>query len=251
MALACPVCKIAHNSSGSSLESAWAVSCHIGGKARAADFKHLSWVIRVAPSLLDLANPSLPDIARRIEAHVQKVIDDPSLDFNLDLRSERVEEPYDLVKWIEESLHAFIRDVLVDEYGLDAERWWRDGVPLDTRRKCAARREEDAKPQEHYAYVDLIDLKDILDKRWQHFEEHFSIAKELFPRKPDLMSSLTELNEIRKRVMHPARRYECDEEDWSALRRMRQALQSIIQSATVHDNSDFDLAAQLRRLLRK
>jgi hypothetical protein len=188
------------------------------------------WVTRVAPSLHESTNPSLPDIANRIDSHVAKVLSDPSYDLTPAVPARTPEEPYHLVKWIEETVHTLIRDVLVSEYGMEEEAWWRQGVSIEIRKTCAARREEDAKPQDIYAYVDLIDLKEILDKRWKLFEPRLQPGRHWFTDKPELMTSLVTLNELRKRIMHPARRYECDEADLALLSRFKDAFQAVVEA---------------------
>jgi hypothetical protein len=228
MAHKCPICDVNHSSGGKPFETSWAVSCHIAGKARSGDFKHMMWVTRVAPSLHESSNPSLPDIANRIDSHVAKVLSDPSYDLTLAAPARTPEEPYHLVKWIEETVHTLIRDVIVSEYGM--EDWWRKGVSVEIRKICAARREDDAKPQDIYAYIDLIDLKEILHKQWKLFHPRLRPGKRWFTDKPELMGSLVDLNELRKRIMHPARRYECDEADLALLSRFKDAFQAVVEA---------------------
>jgi hypothetical protein len=61
-------------------------------------------------------------------------------------------------------LHAAIRQALQEEYGNDESGWWRTGVPLSVRQKLQSRREEDTDAAEPYAYTDLLDPAEILER---------------------------------------------------------------------------------------
>lgn len=225
---ACPVCRETTNSVGIKLASKWAVACHIAGKAISGDFSHARWLRRVFPGVEEVKNPTIPYVARIIEAYVARVISDP----NLDIGSERPSgptTPYDSLRRIEERLHAFIRDVLVVSFGSSNEAWWREGIPLPVRQKCVERREEDIKPQDAYSYVDLIDLKEILDKRWNLSEPRVNPSRAWFKQKTDWMTGLVTLNELRKRIMHPARRYQVVDEDNAVLRQFDEALEALVE----------------------
>lgn len=112
---------------------------------------------------------------------------------------------YEAVAWIDENLHMFVRQQLKKAYGIEDDQWWMQGIPLTIRQKCAQRREEDPRRKEQYNYIDLIDLKEILDKNWRHFEACFNRVKGQIKTKKDLLDNLVRLNEIRKTVMHPVR----------------------------------------------
>lgn len=113
---------------------------------------------------------------------------------------------YETVAWIEETLHMFVRQRLEKAYGAEDEQWWTQGVPLPIRQKCAQRREEDPRRRPPYNYIDLVDLKEVLDKNWRYFEADFDRVKgQVIKTKKDLLDSLVRLNEIRKTVMHPVR----------------------------------------------
>jgi hypothetical protein len=99
-------------------------------------------------------------------------------------------------------MYEGIRRALQEQYGKDESGWWRTGVPLGVRQKLQSRREEDIDPGEPYAYTDLLDLAEILDKNWT------TIAQTVISdssQKKNTLAELRRLNQIRRKVMHPVR----------------------------------------------
>lgn len=127
---------------------------------------------------------------------------------------------YENLRSIEVALHQGIRNALETHFGAGEMGWWREGVPLEIRQKLHARREEDPEPSDPYAYSDLIDLKQIMDKRWK------IVCIILPPKarsdKQSLLSSLTRLNRIRNKVMHPVRSDTPSEDDFQFVREIKQ-----------------------------
>jgi hypothetical protein len=129
---------------------------------------------------------------------------------------------YEELRDIETSLHGRIRDVLVERHGPEESGWWRRGVPINVRKKCVERREEDLQPiSDPYCYTDLLDLRAILDSNWTELN---SVVGTYGSDKPKLLRDLVRLNEIRRTVMHPIRGGVPVEDDFSFLRSMREAL---------------------------
>ena len=109
---------------------------------------------------------------------------------------------YEGIRRVEIKLHTGIRRALQEQYGKDESGWWRTGVPLGVRQKLQSRREEDIDPGEPYAYTDLLDLAEILDKNWK------AIAQTVIcdsSQKKNTLAELRRLNQIRRKVMHPVR----------------------------------------------
>lgn len=129
-------------------------------------------------------------------------------------------ELYSLVAGAEERLHLFLCQKLKQDFGQAEQEWWAKGVPLEIRKKCADRREEDPRRRPFHHYTDLIDLKDILDKNWRLFEADYERVRERVESKKEFLSDLVRLNEIRKSVMHPVRG-SLGEEEQEFARRMR------------------------------
>jgi len=122
---------------------------------------------------------------------------------------------YELVRMVEVRLHTFIKQAFVAEFG--EEQWWRGGVPDNIRAECAALLEKDPEPaEEPYRYTHLINLREILDKRWPVLSKY--MPKNLLNQKKDLMERLLRLNRIRNAVMHPVRNTVISEDDFEFVR---------------------------------
>jgi hypothetical protein len=122
---------------------------------------------------------------------------------------------YELVRSVEVRLHDFIKQAFIAEFG--EEQWWRGGVPDNIRAECAALLEKDPEPAEElYRYTHLINLREILDKRWSVLGKY--LPKSLLNQKKDLLDRLLRLNRIRNAVMHPVRNTVIAEDDFEFVR---------------------------------
>ena len=131
---------------------------------------------------------------------------------------------YEYIRTIEVRLHQLIRKCLENEFGLDDNGWWRQGVPQNIRGRCGERREmEDYDLTEHaYCYTDLIDLKEIINKNWNIFSNRF--PRDSTKNKKQLMQDFERLNLIRRMVMHPVRGNIPSEDDFAFLRVIKSRL---------------------------
>jgi len=109
---------------------------------------------------------------------------------------------FDLVDRIERSLVEFAVNGLKSAF----EDWWTNGIPLPIRNKCAQRREEEGNKIPKVAYLDLLDVREILEKNWRLFEKKLAAVGWGGGKKSPL-SWFDELNDIRRSVMHPVRRH--------------------------------------------
>ena len=129
---------------------------------------------------------------------------------------------YEDLRCVEVTLHEQIRKALESQFGSGDAGWWRKGLPEQIRARLADRRERDDDPDHPYAYTDLLDLWEILDRNWG------KVAKEVVPHSlPDkarLERDFRRLNKIRNRVMHPVRSRSPSESDFEAIREIRQRL---------------------------
>jgi hypothetical protein len=122
---------------------------------------------------------------------------------------------YELVRSVEVRLHNFIKQAFIAEFG--EEQWWRGGVPDNIRAECAALLEKDPEPSEEpYRYTHLINLREILDKRWPVLGKY--LPKSLLNQKKDVLERLLRLNRIRNAVMHPVRNTVISEDDFEFVR---------------------------------
>ena len=135
----------------------------------------------------------------------------------LRLRDARVDlgDTYELIRDLELSLHKFIREAMIREYG--EENWWREGVPLHVREDCALINERDPEPaQDLFCYTTIMHLFMVLDKQWAKLSEYLPVK--LRSEKQEFLARLKRLNGIRNKVMHPVKGYVITEEDFDFLR---------------------------------
>lgn len=133
---------------------------------------------------------------------------------------------YEDIRDIELTLHDFIRKALEEHYGEDEKEWWAKGIPMKVRKDCHLRREEDVDRQEPWGYTELIDLKDIIDKKWSILSQSFSA--DFRSDKPALLHYLTTLNGIRNKVMHPVRGPVPTEDEFQFVRDLKRLLKKTI-----------------------
>lgn len=134
---------------------------------------------------------------------------------------------YELVRALEVRLHAFVKQAFIAEYG--EEQWWRSGVPDNIRAECAALLEKDPEPaEEPYCYTHMINMREILDKRWPVLSKY--MPADLLNKKRDVLERLLRLNRIRNSVMHPVRNSALGEEEFEFVR----TLDAELQELTVH-----------------
>lgn len=213
----CPVCNINTNAQGNPFFDSRSVALHIAGKILSYDYKsqHKKWLTnRMGGNVISYAKYTINTLADKIRPHVledyesrRKAEEEKMKHF---LKQQRaIEEPgvlaYKYATYFEKRLHSFIRQILEEEFGETENEWWAKGVPLQVRTECVKRRESDPLREESYNYIDLIDLKSIVDKNWRVFEPQFKLPRDLVHTKRELLETIDHLNEIRKRIMHPTR----------------------------------------------
>jgi hypothetical protein len=113
------------------------------------------------------------------------------------------EHAFHLVDRIERSLVEFtvrrLESALAD--------WWTDGVPVSVRKKCSERQEDEGNKLPRGAYLDIVDVKTILEvpRNWKIFEKDLRMVG--WTDKKAALSWIPEFNDIRRNVMHPTRRH--------------------------------------------
>jgi hypothetical protein len=121
-------------------------------------------------------------------------------------------------------VHDLVVNTLKREYGDGEEGYWRRGVPVLIRQKCQGRREEDDQPCDvPFKYTDLMDLSEIIGKKWSIFQH--ILPKEYASDKNALKTDLRQLNRIRNTVMHPVKRRYWSDSDFQFASKMRAAFQ--------------------------
>lgn len=79
---------------------------------------------------------------------------------------------------------------------------WVTGVPLPIRQEAAARQEAEGNRFPKEAYLNLIDLKTIMEKNWKLFEPYFA-ALGRHGGRDKCLAFMDRLNEIRRLIGHP------------------------------------------------
>ncbi len=124
---------------------------------------------------------------------------------------------------MERTLHQKIKSRLIKEYGPLDTGWWKKGVPVGVRAKCAEAREYDGEFLAHsYSYTTIIDLKKILEIEWKIFHSH--LPQSVVKNRKAFFGDLNRLNGIRNQVMHPVREQPPTEEDFGFVREMHKKL---------------------------
>jgi predicted transcriptional regulator len=149
----------------------------------------------------------------------------------LSLRDSRVSrgDMYEFISDIERILHERIRLVLERQYGTDDSGWWLNGIPEDIRAECARTREKDRHQAAHpYCYTTFIQLKEIIickartTNNWMIFSS--VLPAELGANRDEFSTKLTQLNDIRNRIMHPIKGLDCTEEEFLDVREFRRKI---------------------------
>lgn len=198
----CPICKTNKNSWGNEFTSDWAVAMHAAGKIVHHDKLHESWFYKHAPQLAKFDYwQKLPSLATELISTFGPKLSGTTQSSNKD------EFPLFEVHELERNLHLFVISKLKQRFGEDEETWWVEGVPVQIRQECQSRRESNSDRKEVTTYMYLIDLKIIIDKNWNLFEEDHAKVRILYPdcQKKKFLSYLGQLNEIRNRYSHPLR----------------------------------------------
>lgn len=122
---------------------------------------------------------------------------------------------YEYLREIEIHLHDLVKEGLIQEYGNDELKWWRQ-IKEPIRKACAARREGDPEPTHKFNYTNLIDLKKIVSNHFRIFQQ--LLPPDLASNKPKFRSDLSKLNYIRNSVMHPVKDREWTTKDLQFVR---------------------------------
>jgi hypothetical protein len=86
------------------------------------------------------------------------------------------------------------------------EDWWSEHIPLPIRQKCAQRQEEEKCQWPKEAYLDLVDLKEIMEKQWKLFESYIA-AEGYKGGKEKSLAWLDRLNKLRRMFAHQLKKH--------------------------------------------
>ncbi len=144
--------------------------------------------------------------ARRIQLAIRHSVPDYS-PTGLDefMEEERLESNHQaraLIEHIEQLLQKSVIEELQREFGVDADRWWFDGVPEKIRKSATALFEEDKGDRgERYHYFNLIDYRDIINNNWNIFGDFLAQGSSNI-KKERRTNWIVDVNEARKIVAH-------------------------------------------------
>lgn len=154
----------------------------------------------------------------------------------LDVPPQRVDQPAPVSTLIEEIEVALASWVIGSLKLTLGEKWWSDGVPIEVRKNCMSRREEEnateSAPPE--AYLMLIELRQIIRANWATFGP--KIEKCFDGQGKDKGTAwIVELNDVRKLVAHPLkmRHFAIGSAQETAVRDMHTRLRRAIQMAAI------------------
>lgn len=105
----------------------------------------------------------------------------------------------DILKQTEVILFEWIVRSLQKAFGSD---WWTRGVPLKTREECRIRAEREGQRIEPEAYFNFIDLREIVQFKWDLFNSSMEKISKRRGKRP-ATEWLVELNEVRNIWAHP------------------------------------------------
>ena len=99
-----------------------------------------------------------------------------------------------------------IADFALNQLKLRGANWWNETVSEKIRQKCDARRLQEQKGLPVECYLDLIDLKVLIEKNWASFESLLqSVGCD--GGKRSVLSWMNQLNELRRFLGHPLKRH--------------------------------------------
>lgn len=216
----CPICGSVHSSD-------WRLSAHIGAMAVVYKESHREWALTRDPDVEEAESPGeAASMLRRFVVDEVEPHEPPSSPQHrdLDLLS-NLSQGYMLVATMELRLHNFVLQKLRVEHG---DQDWRKQVPQSVRKACSDRYEMDDNRYKWEQYLYLIDLKDIIEKRWHLFQIHAE-RLDKFPGKAQLIKYLEELNRLRNQIMHPLKRKPLGQEDFEFLSEFSRRLEQFCE----------------------
>ena len=117
---------------------------------------------------------------------------------------------------LEKVMQARIIEMLKDEFGLDDQLWWYEGVPENVRMKVRERVEKAGGGREE-EYFDLLHYEAIIKSNWGLFKDTFAYGEKRNVGKDKGTAWIRELGKWRNVVMHPSRRSYLGVEELSTL----------------------------------
>jgi hypothetical protein len=129
---------------------------------------------------------------------------------------------YELLSDLERTLHQRVRSCLEEKYSQSERAWWWK-VPLPVRLACVAAREKaEDHDEDPYSYTTLLDLWEIIKKRWELFEKR--LPAQFGKKKSKLERDFNLINAIRNKIAHPVRGQLPSPQDYERVRSFHRKL---------------------------
>ena len=209
----CPICDAGYPND-------WRLSTHIAGMASAYNEYHRKWAEDREP---DLDYQSLGTVGSMLRPFVLNEVNaqgplttpiPPQVAPNL---LSNLVEGYELVAALEMRLCSFVFERLKANYG--DEEWWTKGIPMDIRKHCRNRSEEDDNRYDYWLYLNFIDLETIIGHKdkWPLFLPYAESIPN-FAGKKQFLQHFRTLNNYRNQIMHPIKGRSLEQDDFAFLR---------------------------------
>lgn len=114
-----------------------------------------------------------------------------------------VEKSGSVTDELERLLAVIVVRQLKKTFGDSDDGWWRQGIPVNIRKRVATTREEDKTPVALEGYFFITDYKDIIEQNWTLFESIF--CEDRKKSKSDNLSWIVKFSDIRRVPAHPTR----------------------------------------------
>jgi len=111
---------------------------------------------------------------------------------------------------IQPLIDEFILKKLKEAYG--EKKWWSEAIPLQVRKDCVLRKEDEKSEADAWKFLDTIHYKEIVEKNWEILGYYFTEPGTERASKKKKISWLVKFNSVRKKYSHPQREKVTEEE---------------------------------------
>jgi len=134
---------------------------------------------------------------------------------------------------IEPMLHEYIFKSLKTRYGDERTQWWFK-VNSNIRTKAMKRADEEGELIDFEKFIDLIDLKNIIEDNIDIFEETFTIDAKISDSRAKRLSWFTKLNDIRKKVAHTIKSKGVSDEELDFVKHIYEEIRNKIGKSPIY-----------------
>ena len=107
-----------------------------------------------------------------------------------------------IVLHMDSKIRGLIKSVLSEHYGSE-EKAWSQGIPVDIRKECRCKQEEDTGQKSScWDFFDFSDYPRIIGKNWDIFQRYFAVISDGSRSKGECLKFLNRLVYLRNPIMH-------------------------------------------------